>query len=234
MDLLRIAARVAIRNLPYDEKKGEKPPKFNMNEFKSLTSPSQMAEYATMRLRSIGSGSSRTAFEYSSGKVLKVASPFRGDVYGTSKAGIAQNKAEVDAYTNPKIKPITTKIFDYDSNFNWIISELVRPVSHFEFESYVGCPPMEAAELAINFNKSGRTNFDYHDEEVNEGFIEALASLIKEGTHSADLEVISHWGKTSDGRIVVLDYGFNQEVFNEFYGPNELKNYDNESWGGYE
>jgi len=224
MDLLRIAARVAIRNLPYDEETGKKPPKFDVKEFKAITVPSQIVDYAMERLKPIGEGSSRTAFEYSSGKVLKIAKSFRGG--GNSKAGVAQNKAEVDAYTNPRIKPITTKIFEYDTNFNWIISELVRPATSSEFKSYVGCPPYEAISLAEELNRRGEMDLEDFDDKPNTEFIESVASLLKEGTMGADLEVVDHWGKTSDGRIVVLDYGFTQEVFNDFYGPSEFKNYD--------
>lgn len=51
-------------------------------------------------------------------RVLKIA---------LNKQGIAQNEAEINIFTNPITKPIVAKVYDYDPNFLWIISELVRP-----------------------------------------------------------------------------------------------------------
>lgn len=41
--------------------------------------------------------------------------------------------------------------------------------------------------------------------------------LIQKLTASGGTGSIGHYGKTVDGRIVVIDYGFNDEVYNQFY-----------------
>ena len=34
---------------------------------------------------------------------------------------------------------------------------------------------------------------------------------------STDLAKIGHWGKTADQRVVLLDYGFTDDVRNDYY-----------------
>ncbi len=214
MNILRIAARVAIRSKT-----------FNLAEFKNLESAKDKLDYANKHLKRIGVGSSRAVFEYSSSKVLKVANHFRGS--GTQEAGIAQNKAEIDAYTNPKLKPVTTKIFDYDPNFHWIISEAVRGlVSQSEFKKYSGIN----SSLLLDYLQeleNGETSVDEIFEDakdqkirINKEFFEGVLSLIDNGILAADIARPDHWGKTSDGRIVILDYGFDREV-EKIYYPSE-------------
>lgn len=38
-----------------------------------------------------------------------------------------------------------------------------------------------------------------------------------EKPHTGDIFVISHYGKTADGRVVILDAGASQEVYNQYY-----------------
>jgi hypothetical protein len=45
----------------------------------------------------------------------------------TGDSGVAQNKAEVDVFTNPKTKQIVATIFDFAKDYSWLSSELVNP-----------------------------------------------------------------------------------------------------------
>jgi hypothetical protein len=56
---------------------------------------------------------------------------------------------------------------------------------------------------------------------VNIEFLNSVASLMKHTDQQvADLLNPSHYGKTADGRIVVLDYGYDSKVMNMYY-PSE-------------
>ena len=39
---------------------------------------------------------------------------------------------------------------------------------------------------------------------------------------AGDLKEIDHWGKTPDGRCVLLDYGFTQDVFKSHYSDDDV------------
>jgi len=42
----------------------------------------------------------------------------------------------------------------------------------------------------------------------------------KYGLSEGDAGKIEHWGKTPDGRVVLLDYGLNDEIYINFYAFN--------------
>lgn len=118
--------------------------RFDLNFFKSLKSAYQAVVYAEERLEALGAGSSRMVFLLSSGKVLKIA-------HGKQNAGKAQNQEEVSVFTNPKSRPVVAKVFDYDPNFRWIISELVKPLENSDYvASRFGISGETLAEVLSN------------------------------------------------------------------------------------
>lgn len=53
----------------------------------------------------------------------------------------------------------------------------------------------------------------------NNEFVRATAALVSDvGLVSGDLSFNGHWGKTPDGRVVILDYGFTEKVARQLYG----------------
>lgn len=200
MDLLREYVRAIVE-------RAMKP--FSFREFKDLFdpeypySPTQFLVYAQKRLPLLGSGTARETFRLSSTKVLKIAK--------NSSFGREQNRVEVDTFTNPSLKPITTRIFNFHDDYLWLISELVRPIESWEeFESLTGVhedvfiESMERESILPNerLSPEGRR------------FLESAITLVKSGLFVADLTTVDHWGKTADGRVVILDYGFNDDVSN--------------------
>jgi cytidyltransferase-like protein len=117
---------------------------FSMSQFKRMPSMEEKLAYADNILPLLGAGSSRTAYALGSNKVLKIAGnsgiakvkkaqPGKLKAVNafmkTVEAGKAQNKAETETYTHPKIKLITTKIYDFGEDFSWLVTELVKPLS---------------------------------------------------------------------------------------------------------
>jgi len=237
MNLLAMALRIArIRSKT-----------FSLAEFKKLKTAEEAGLYASEHLKYLGSGSSRAVFSLSSSKVLKVAKSLRDR--GSVDAGISQNKSEVNLVTDPRIKPIVAKVFDYGPDFIWVMSEAVRQLeSYREFEDEVGFDLIHLVELAtrvvegepyenimkqisemiretnndrkIMMNTPGVEDDDEYELEKNEfseDIFKGIIELIKFGLVDQDLMEFHQWGKTSDGRIVVLDYGFDRETQKEFY-----------------
>ena len=189
-----------------------------------------MLDYAKEHLRLLGEGSSRAVFYLSNRFVLKIAK---------NDAGYAQNEAEVEVFTNPATKPIVAKIYDFDPDYAWIVSEVVRELTTArEFEEKSGFQLLSL----MNILRADKQTLPYllkepdysklaphhHDMAVerykmnNKVFASPLYAAIKElqlnsKIQLVDLQTAGHWGMTADGQLVILDYGFTRDVSNAFY-----------------
>lgn len=193
-------------------------PSFNMKEFQSLPSSEIMTVYAMNYLEPLGSGSSRTAFVLTPKKVLKIA---------RNEKGIAQNQAELQVYTDPATADAAAKIYDADSQGRWIIADLVRPLTNpQEFKSLTGVEWQEFVEdLVATISAFARKSGMQLRASAHE-FTKKVFKMAEKGSNRlklGDLTVIDHWGKTPDGRVVILDYGFTEEVGAKHYPKLEPK-----------
>jgi hypothetical protein len=187
--------------------------KFDIRKFKSLKDIKEINAYADSFLQKLGQGSSRAAYILSSSKVLKIA---------VNKKGIAQNKTEMDVFTNPQTKPMISKIVDYDPEYTWLLADSVR-----EFKS------------ERDFEIAAKIRFDDFIDEVRNvktGKSETNNQLVMNTVNTmnstdlliGDLAIVEHWGKSADGRVVLLDYGFTKEVWEKYYQPGLASSEDKE------
>lgn len=202
-----------LSDLRYPYKNVMYRPQFKLNEFQKLATLEEMLTYANKNLEHIGSGSARSVYRMTGKSVLKVAR--------SVEKGIAQNKAEMDVYTNPQTAPVIAKILNYDSKMRWLVSEVVNPFTKRDedpdFQSVVGFPWEQFFEI-LTYYKSIPEGWDLDDEQVS--LINGALSLMqKNDLVIGDVSIKSHWGKTSDGRAVILDYGFTTEVQKNAYMP---------------
>lgn len=225
---------------------------FNMEQFKMLHDTHSMREYAAKMLPLLGEGTARIVYAMSSNKALKIA---------LDPKGFGQNKAEVDIYTNPKIKPVVTRIFDADTvRYRWLVAEIAQPLKEgddaaFEkatglaFNSFRGlikewiADGKRAPETFIGERLKGLLkNYEWikkdlpaddwrisdaefvisvYQKALNSPILIGVMSLIEQGLETGDLignySVIGHYGKTIDGRVVVLDYGYTSDVRDKYY-----------------
>jgi hypothetical protein len=176
--------------------------------------------------RFLGEGSSRTVYAIDSKRVLKIA---------INEKGLGQNKAEMEISTDSRTGNLYAKILDYDPNFEWLVSELVKPlVSGGEFENLTGCSwSMFRAFLSELFGlrkitleqavANLRTRFGEESEKQindclkNPWFLSTIKGLRNTELLSGDLTLIDHWGKTPQQNVVLLDYGFTEDVYQRFY-----------------
>lgn len=187
--------------------------KFNFSEFKKITDGAERMQYANDRLEFLGEGSSRAVYVLTSKHVLKVAN---------CTAGVAQNKAEVDVFTNPLTKGFVAAIYDFDPKYAWLSSELVVPFEHSE----------EIERLVPGVTDVGSwEDFVKHaiDDGTNQGYIKQFAPDLVEMANAlaelaetnnlmmGDLRKASSWGRGVDGRLVLLDYGYTVDVAEEHY-----------------
>lgn len=186
---------------------------------------SDRVAYVSKYLRLLGEGSSRAAYLLDSKRVLKVA---------INAKGISQNQAELDVMTQPGVGHIVAKIFSYDPQYIWLVSEIVRPLDdENEFHDLTGVPWYFFSRFAFLTTKKHnkwqenisrvRSDFSYMDEMrfkkyiETPWFIKALDGLEKTKLVEGDIAMLSHWGKTPEQRVVLLDYGFTEDVWAQHY-----------------
>jgi hypothetical protein len=200
-------------------------PTFKLNDFKKISDLDETQAYAKRTLQQLGEGSSRIAYRLTGSRVLKIAhDPMKGT---------AQNEAELDTFTNPLTKPIVARIFDYDKNYKWIVSEVVRPFSNSsQFENKTGIPWWVFQRTVFSVIRKEKNVQDetflskvhaFKLSEKQAEFIKSAIELIHLDVLPGDVLVVEHWGVTSDGRVVILDYGFTSKV-SRVYGSDDEAN----------
>ena len=178
----------------------------DVEKFKKL-SGDEAEEYLNNHGKEFGEGSARKTYLIDSSKILKLAK-------GTK--GIAQNEAEVSVYTNPNVRSVVAKIFDYHPDFRWVISELVRPMeaSRAGARDFSRLTGLDFNEFISDLDRLSA----YSSEEIDglEHFSDFHKAVLQMMNHEsvllADMRELEHWGKTSDGRVVLLDYGYTKET----------------------
>lgn len=171
----------------------------------------------------MGQGSSRIVFLLSSKKVLKLA---YDQETGFSKKGIAQNATEVKVFSDQKTHNIVSKIYDHGPKYEFIISELVNTSNKNAIEKYLGI--INALDFFGNIEIVKPINLvkEYCVVKAKENlclqFATSAQNLIADHRLFGDLTIYNHWGFTSDGRLVALDYGFDEEV-QDMYANDRFK-----------
>lgn len=202
---------------------------FDLEKLKRLEYPREMTEYARKYLPRLGAGSSREVFGWKAGKVIKIVH---------SHHNTFQNKEEIGVYVNnPNLRPYLAKIFDFDQqNYYWIIAEGVQVIiDNAHLRNKFTLPEQILTQFMLRMRKNNLP-FEEVLEEALESYNESYAdfyvkgpkSVSKEDLNSLDLELYKkffdltrmgiddidrydHWGMTTSGRIVVVDYGLTNE-----------------------
>lgn len=218
---------------------------FNMAEFKLITDLRKQREYLNGHAMVIGYGSSRIAYGISPKHVVKLAGG-KGFMLnltdlGKVEAGRAQNEAEAENYAKAsedarKVLPRTVSV--PTNEFNWIISELVRPVTGYEEMRQLAFGDHQIVGMdGVIQSFGGLFNIMYEAYVIDdEAFVEQLDAIIAisnpaigqfiENIVSAakelDLNLYEirrpiQWGKSADGRLVLLDFGGTEDVLEEYY-----------------
>lgn len=195
-------------------------PNFDFEEFKSLPSEAIMRAYAMNYLEPLGQGSARIAFVLSGNrqKVLKIA---------LNEKGLAQNKAELEVYTDPATADMAAKIYDTDENNRWIVADIVRPLTNpMEFKKLTGTDWDQFVQDMMSSVSSAarRRNMTLRNDAPE--FTKKVYKMAEKGSNKlkqGDLTVLDHWGKTVGGRVVILDYGFTEEVGEKYYDKKPQK-----------
>jgi hypothetical protein len=218
--------------------------KFDIEHFSSITNPMEARLYAHRRLQMLGQGSSRAVYVYSPKYALKIA---------TNPAGIAQNRLEHNISEDSKYNEIIAKVINADPDYKWVISELVNPIYYVdsddyneeikEKEEFAKYSPAEFDTLMQGIDSkyspaylpgSGYKAFPQYrkiikkhpkSEEIKRK-VKLVQELINDwGLNFSDIAVPSNWGRTADGRVVILDFGYDEGIRKDFYSKSQPKNW---------
>lgn len=205
---------------------------FDIRKLESIGDLAEIYYYMhELRASLLGEGSARFVYKISPRFVLKVAN------FNSPGKGPAQNRAEVDAFTNPETRRFLNRIYKFDDDYDWILAELVKPIKTFsEFEKIMGID-FETFRSVLYGIRNYHKSFGIRDENdrdyvvsnlikkyykhgLEPDFVEEMIKLIgKMGIMTGDIAKLEHWGKTTDGRGVLYDYGFTKEVMLKHYAP---------------
>ena len=137
------------------------------------------------------------------------------------------------------MKPVLAKIYDYHPNYDWIVSELVRPIKNMEeldnYTNHQASSDLHRIEVlksvwmpAMMKKRFGKMLSNEEEKQVRQEWVEGLSEFGKvvydlvqnNNLVIGDLKKPDSWGKTSDNRLVLLDYGLTDEVWDKHYEKN--------------
>lgn len=181
--------------------------KINIEELKNLPWNDVYDYIKNSGAQYLGGGSSRDTYILSSKYVIKIAK---------NEAGEAQNKAELELSKDPRFKNIVADTISAHPSFWWIISELVKPFSSNSYNEFYELTGMEFSDFT-QFIMQG-PYLDPEEIAPKPDFAKNVLKLVKNKILSpADVGRLDNWGKTADGRVVILDYGATPEIIEQFY-----------------
>lgn len=201
------------------------PSNFNIDEFKALKTFAARVRYCNERLQKLGSGSARIVYKIDEGTVLKLAK---------NAKGLAQNRVEGGDYYLRSLS-LFPDVYDCDEDYLWIEMQMARRAKPSDFPRLCGYNFRTVCEWVrrCSYRARGERNgyhqiFDEDDflSKLRNGDLELFSQLedyigsYLDGRATGDLQRLSSWGVIRDEhgeRLVVIDYGFNEEVFNDYY-----------------
>lgn len=201
------------------------PASFNMEAFKSIPSYAGKIKYCKEKLgKQLGSGSSRMVFPIDDEKVLKLA---------MNNKGVAQNEAECDYYLQQI--GLFAKIYDTDEDYKWIEMQLARKATAGDFKKFFGYPfKVICAYVDYVYSLYARRNpmrdhsYDNLFKQVGDSdeYYDSIFYMLYEYMANTqlhaigDLKRLSSWGVVSENgeeSLVIIDYGLNDDVAQEYY-----------------
>lgn len=204
---------------------------FDLAFFKGLDEPREMVKYAEKYLPLLGKGGTRITFGWKAGKIIKILYSDIDD--------FDQMKGEVDTYTSPGMSEFLAPIFDYDPEWRWLIAEGVKVFAD-NADLMAKITPTDqllnsmayAAEQGNTFEKSMEKGLAAHNRnwesaqrksyghtvarslemsDFNNLDMELFRKVFEAtGLGLRDISRYDHWGLSSSGKVVLVDYGISK------------------------
>lgn len=188
--------------------------------------------YVSSRCILLGEGTTRVVYTTNNtGYVIKIA---------INEEGFAQNEAEARLSKNAEQDTIAhrmlAKVRKSCTKFSWIESQIAKSLSEEDFREIQGfswtmfenaiCEFQAAREWRGEFQtrlkvwkRRSATDLVRQAERLLQSeFVDSVVCLIEDlDINAGDIKEVYHWGKTSDQRVVLLDYGLTGSVIQKYY-----------------
>jgi hypothetical protein len=191
------------------------PVSWNIDEFKNLKTFGERIKYCEENLTRISSGSARIVYKIDDEKVLKLAK---------NKKGIAQNEVEIGYSNDYYIKGLVGEIFGYDENNLWLEMQLAQKVTKSIFKRVNDMDFEYFCEVLYYFSTKKRGWFSEPQNADNawdnDFFVEMINFVNTYKLPVEDFQSLSSYGlvkKNGFEKIVLVDYGLTDKVFDDFY-----------------
>jgi hypothetical protein len=209
-----------------------------LKQLNDTTSFKRKIDLCNNTLQKIGVGSSRVVYDFGDNKVLKLAK---------NAKGLAQNSVEWDMYRYSGDIELLNTTHDTANDSSYIIAEKANKITKNKFVQLTHIPNIkDIYELRDVLNNCLRVYFYprnsnphltdeqvayYNDLLENNDFISSLVTLINDFRiqlndllRPANLGIINENGKE---KLVIIDYGFNDDVARNSYGYKNVGMYEN-------
>lgn len=199
------------------------PSSFNFDEFRQCRSFAERVRYCEARLERIAQGSSRIVYRVDDEKVLKLAK---------NKKGVAQNQVEY-RLGNESYYSCFADVYEYEENGLWIEMEICQKAKKSDFKKIYGVPFEVLCCMMQDFaNSQSRNRYNQYSDfrnvvqQIWDGEETPLQDLFMSlqdyiGCEMlsgvGDLCRISSWGINSEGYFILIDYGLDDDVWEQYY-----------------
>jgi isocitrate dehydrogenase kinase/phosphatase len=166
-------------------------------------------------------GSSRMVYMLPGYRVLKLRSD---ENQHDSEAGEAQNQAEIEMWQRHGDKEIMAEVYDYDNvNYSWLIMETAKQCSRMNYDEKNNKFKARYPKLGMSYTDFILFLSNLMDDKLKDlslyKDIKPFSNWVKIKTNSdfaGDL-VEDNMGFTKDGRLVCIDYGLSNEIYQDYY-----------------
>lgn len=207
----------AIQELLDNIDEAQYPSQFDLSHFKTLTSFHQRVLYCNSTLKKIGNGSSRIVYEIDEFTALKLAK---------NSKGLIQNSREASEYINRNYDHLISKVLEHHPDYLWVESEKAVRIGKERFEQLAGLSfdlfekgVSNESQAKRGMPMSMRRNITDQERDIlddNEFYYDIVNFMLDTDALAGDLTRISSFGEIN-GRLVLLDYGLDQENFQNSY-----------------
>lgn len=164
------------------------------------------------RMKKLGQGSSRAVYALNEDVVLKVA---------TYASGVAQNKAEYNAYKKAADCSVITRIFYHNQKFHWLVAERIkRQARDTDFKIY-GVPHARRLLYLVQHPEEAE---DFAGVQLTETFHKDRPALLQilelNDDHCGELSDNRQWGiveRNGQEYPVLVDYGWTDKIGSSYY-----------------
>lgn len=191
---------------------------FDMEEFRNLRVEDAW-EYIDLRCKMIGTGVGRDVFDTGLGYVIKMGKPLKNGLHPAT-SGRRQNSREANLGKCFSGAPVP-KVYAHAANYQWIAVEKVKPVPWHMMNAAVKRMTVSSLKNALDLDEViGLLNIvryprlypksaqdDYTKLYAENEWFASLVDLVKHCKLDPNDFHNNNWGKTDDGRLVLLDPG---------------------------